>query len=85
MSRHFGINAGKKRSGWIGCLILFTFVSVVVRLFWLQIISGEELAKRSMQQTAGDEKVFSPRGSILDRNGEELAVRIMSKSVYVDP
>ncbi|MHC1717328.1 MAG: penicillin-binding transpeptidase domain-containing protein [Acidaminococcaceae bacterium] len=85
MSRHFGINAGKKRSGWIGCLILFTFVSVVVRLFWLQIISGEELAKRAMQQTAGDEKVFSPRGSILDRNGEELAVSIMSKSLYVDP
>ena len=85
MSRHFSMNAGKKRSGWIGCLILFAFVSVVVRLFWLQIISGEELAKRAMQQTAGDEKVFSPRGSILDRNGEELAVSIMSKSLYVDP
>ena len=85
MSRRFSINAGKKRSGWIGCLILFAFASVVVRLFWLQIVSGDDLANRALQQTAGDEKVYSPRGSILDRNGEELAVSIMSKSLYVDP
>lgn len=85
MKRYFGIEAGKRRSGWIGALILGAFGLVLARLFWLQIFSGDELARKAFEQTAGVEKVYSPRGSILDRNGEELAVSIMSKSLYVDP
>ena len=29
--------------------------------------------------------MYSPRGAIVDCNGEELAVSIMAKSLYVDP
>lgn len=79
------MHSGKKRTGVIGVLILLAFALVILRLFWLQIITGNELARRSVMQTTGEEKVYSPRGSILDRNGEELAVSIMSKSLYVDP
>ena len=79
------MHSGKKRTGVIGFLILLAFALVILRLFWLQIITGNELARRSVRQTTGEEKVYSPRGSILDRNGEELAVSIMSKSLYVDP
>ncbi len=85
MRRKFSLHSGKKRTGVIGFLILLAFALVILRLFWLQIITGNELARRSVRQTTGEEKVYSPRGSILDRNGEELAVSIMSKSLYVDP
>lgn len=85
MRRKFSLHSGKKRTGVLGFLILLAFALVVLRLFWLQIITGNELARRSVRQTTGEEKVYSPRGSILDRNGEELAVSIMSKSLYVDP
>ncbi|NCD09798.1 MAG: peptidoglycan glycosyltransferase [Negativicutes bacterium] len=85
MRRKFSLHSGKKRTGVIGFLILLAFALVVLRLFWLQIITGNELARRSVRQTTGEEKVYSPRGSILDRHGEELAVSIMSKSLYVDP
>lgn len=85
MRRKFSLHSGKKRTGVIGFLILLAFALVVLRLFWLQIITGNELARRSVRQITGEEKVYSPRGSILDRNGEELAVSIMSKSLYVDP
>ncbi len=64
MKRYFGIEAGKRRSGWIGALILGAFGLVLVRLFWLQIFSGDELARKAFEQTAGVEKVYSPRGSI---------------------
>ena len=85
MKGHFSLKKGKKRAGLVGILILFGFFVVILRLFWLQVISGEELGKRSARQIAGIEKSYSPRGRILDRNGEELAVSIMSKSLYVDP
>ena len=85
MRRKFSLHSGKKRTGVIVFLILLAFALVILRLFWLQIITGNELARRSVRQTTGEEKVYSPRGSILDRNGEELAVSIMSKSLYVDP
>lgn len=84
MKGHFSLKQGKKRAGMVGILILFVFSVVILRLFWLQVITGEELGKRSARQTSGVEKSYSPRGRILDRNGEELAVSIMSKSLYVD-
>ena len=43
------------------------------------------MAELSISQTMGINIVSSPRGAIVDRDGEELAVSIMSKSLYADP
>lgn len=64
---------------------LFGFGTVFLRLIWLQVIQNEELARRAANQVTGKVTKYSPRGAILDCNGEELAVSIMSKSLYVDP
>ncbi|HIU64944.1 MAG TPA: peptidoglycan glycosyltransferase [Candidatus Avacidaminococcus intestinavium] len=85
MRKHFSFSSIKKRSGKVCLFVLCIFLLVFIRLFWLQVVSGSELSKRATLQSVGDEQIFSPRGSILDRNGEELAVSIMSKSLYVDP
>ena len=81
----FDLKESKKRTGIIGVLILFFIVGIVARLFWLQIIRGTALAKEAKEQIAGENIELSPRGSILDRNGEDLAVSIISKSLYVNP
>lgn len=83
--KKFSLQNGKKRFAIIGLLIFFGFGTVFLRLIWLQVIQNEELARRAANQVTGKVTKYSPRGAILDCNGEELAVSIMSKSLYVDP
>ena len=85
LMKKFLLQNGKKRFAIIGLLIFFGFGTVFLRLIWLQVIQNEELARRAANQVTGKVTKYSPRGAILDCNGEELAVSIMSKSLYVDP
>ena len=64
------------------CLL---FAGIAVRLFYLQIIAAENLAIREQDQLSLNSVMKNPRGSILDRDGEELAVSIITGSLYVDP
>ncbi|MCR5834232.1 MAG: transpeptidase family protein [Selenomonadaceae bacterium] len=67
-------------------LILLALMGVVVfRYAWLQLVQGSELAERMRFQVGHDYSVQSPRGAIIDRNGRELAVSTMTKSLFVDP
>ena len=67
-------------------LVLLALMGVVVlRYAWLQLVQGSELAERMRYQVGHDYSVQSPRGSIVDRNGRELAVSTMTKSLFVDP
>ncbi len=58
---------------------------VTLRYAWLQLVQGDELAERMRQQVGEDYSLQSPRGAIIDRNGRELAVSTMTKSLFVDP
>lgn len=67
-------------------LALLALMGVVVfRYAWLQLVQGSELAERMRYQVGHDYSVQSPRGTIVDRNGRELAVSTMTKSLFVDP
>ena len=81
----FTLQDSRKRLVVLGYLILLTFVVVAGRLLWIQIISGTELGKRATTQVTDKIKRHTPRGRIVDRNGEELAVSIMVHSLYVNP
>jgi len=64
--------------------LTLTFFIIIVLLFtgkvWsLQVTSGDELAKRSLQNRLSHTSIFSERGSILDRNGVILATNIPAK------
>ena len=67
----------------VGMLAL-VFV-IMLRYGWLQLVQGSELAERIRNQVGQDYQTQSLRGSILDRNGRELAVSTMTKSLFVDP
>lgn len=67
-------------------MFLLALMGVVVcRYAWLQLVQGSELAERMRWQVGHDYSVQSPRGAITDRNGRELAVSTMTKSLFVDP
>ncbi|MBR6012543.1 MAG: PASTA domain-containing protein [Selenomonadaceae bacterium] len=72
----------------INFLVVFLLIGLMVVLFrygWLQLVQGSELAERMRYQVGQDYLVQSPRGAIIDRNGRELAVSTMTKSLFVDP
>ncbi|MBR4905192.1 MAG: PASTA domain-containing protein [Selenomonadaceae bacterium] len=67
-------------------MVLLALMGVVVfRYGWLQLVQGSELSERMRWQVGHDYSVQSPRGAIVDRNGRELAVSTMTKSLFVDP
>ncbi len=72
----------------IGCVAILMFVILVIltgRYAYLQIAQGDELAQRMRDQSGYEFRIQSLRGAILDRNGKELAVSSMTKSLFIDP
>lgn len=55
------------------------------RVGWIQLVQGDQLTMKAKRQVEESRTLQSPRGTIYDRNGRELAVSIMVKSLYVDP
>lgn len=66
-------------------LIIFLFVAVIVKLFYLQIFQSEELQILAIDQWARDIPITAERGNIYDVNGTLLADTATSYSVYVRP
>ena len=82
------VNNRKKVQRRIIILVVLMLMGILVVTFrygWLQLVQGSELAERMRYQVGQDYLVQSPRGAIIDRNGRELAVSTMTKSLFVDP
>lgn len=75
----------KKRYMVLCGIIIFLFGGVLLRLIWLQGVKADKLTKQAANQLTADITRNNPRGKIVDRDGEELAVSIMTSSLYVDP
>ncbi|BCS81739.1 stage V sporulation protein D [Anaerocellum diazotrophicum] len=71
----------KKRILFIMSVFFLSFVMLVGRLFYLQLIKGEELKKRAFSQWTRERLVAPKRGSIVDRNGKILAMSITAETV----
>jgi cell division protein FtsI (penicillin-binding protein 3) len=68
-----------------GGFLLLLFLTVAVRAFQLQVIDGKELARLGEKQHLQEWIVRPKRGSILDRDGNPLAISLEAQSVYVRP
>lgn len=84
MSR-FTLYDGRRRFSIVCLLLTCVFAGVALRLAWLQIVRAGDLSQMSQSQLTADLVQKHPRGRIVDRDGEELAVSIMTGSLYVDP
>ena len=75
----------KKRLLFLLLLFSFLFVVLVVRVAYLQLLEGSELAKKAFVQKS-DTQVISPeRGKIYDRNGNTLAIDAPVKTIVANP
>lgn len=81
----YTLSEAKHRFRGLVFLIMAVMGCVLLRLAYLQIYRGAEYNRDAQRQVAYSDKQGNPRGHILDRNGDELAVSIMCESLYIDP
>ena len=60
-------------------------VALAARLGYQMIIRGDDYAQRARRQQTKDSVVLATRGSILDRNGNELAISATTNTIWVRP
>jgi cell division protein FtsI/penicillin-binding protein 2 len=74
-----------KRARFVVVLLLLCFVCCLFRIGWMQLVIGEELTARAEENQSILRELESPRGAIYDREGRELAVSLISLSLFADP
>jgi penicillin-binding protein 2 len=65
--------------------VLFVFATFSLRLAWLQIVSGKELRQFSENNRVKENRIFAPRGLILDRDGRALVENLPGFEAVVNP
>jgi penicillin-binding protein 2 len=69
----------------LGGLALIMFGIVFFRLWYLQILTGEQYVQQAAQNTLRELPIAAPRGQILGRNGEVLVTSKVSNAVQIVP
>jgi cell division protein FtsI (penicillin-binding protein 3) len=66
-------------------VLLVAFGAIVVRLVDVQAVGGQEYAAFGASQRFQDIALPADRGSIFDRNGNDLAISIPQRTIWADP
>lgn len=79
------LNKSKKRL--IAAAAFFFGICMILcfRVGWIQIVQGESYSKMATEQQTRDVPIAAKRGSIYDREGNELAVSATCYSVWARP
>jgi cell division protein FtsI/penicillin-binding protein 2 len=75
----------RRRSRWLLVLLALWGTAVLSRLVQVQVAQGSRYRARAQRQQERRVEVSPRRGSIVDRNGRELAVSVECSSVYAIP
>jgi len=75
----------KQRIALFLSILLVTILILVGRIGWIQFIDGKRMTAKIEMQLRESKVLHSPRGTIYDRYGRELAVSSMTKSLYANP
>ncbi|MGQ3477815.1 penicillin-binding transpeptidase domain-containing protein [Paenibacillus sp. TY11] len=67
-----------------GCITLF-FLVLLLKVFWIQVVSGEYWHKQVVTQVERDQVIQPKRGTITDRKGNVLATDAPAYTVVVNP
>ena len=85
------MESNRKKSKLSTRILVFTlivallFVVLLGRVGYLQFVKGGELRRMALDQQTKESEINPRRGSILDRNGKELAISASVDTVAVDP
>lgn len=77
--------AVQRRMAWFLITLLGVFFLLAGRIGWIQFVEGKRMADNIRNQLKDSRTLQSPRGTIYDRNGRELAVSSLTKSLYGNP
>ncbi len=75
----------RRRITWLFLLGSTLLFMIILRLVWIQFVRGDELRQQGMINRMRDVPVEAKRGSILDRNGNELVTSVSADSIYAIP
>lgn len=75
----------KSRFAVLGVIVLLVLGSLLVRLWSMQVLSGESYALQSENNRIREISLEAPRGRILDRKGKPLVTNRATLAVSVDP
>ena len=75
----------ERRIGLLSAIFLLFFVLALGRAAKLMVVDHASLKSRAAGQQVGDVTVPAPRGAILDRNGNELAVSTDAADISATP
>lgn len=76
----------RQRTVWLLIIVLaIGFGAVISRLAYLQLIAGEELQQKAVEQQLSDTEINAKRGTIYDRNGKILAQSASVWQVVLSP
>jgi penicillin-binding protein 2 len=73
------------RVGMLGALALVVFAVLFLRLWALQVLSGDRYLVAAQDNQVRTLRVEAPRGTILDRNGVPLVTNVAGTAVYLWP
>ncbi|MBC7796690.1 MAG: penicillin-binding protein 2 [Pyrinomonadaceae bacterium] len=73
------------RFGVVIFVLAIWFCGIAARLVYLQTVQADWLRAKANSQQQRERKNKPLRGSILDRNGRELAIALEANSLWVDP
>lgn len=82
MARATGV---QKRITFFLVILMVACVLLTGRMVWVQLIQGKQLTAKAQNQLQDKKALQSPRGTIYDRHGRELAISSLSKSLYANP
>jgi penicillin-binding protein 2 len=75
----------KSRFAVLGVIVLLVLGSLLVRLWSMQVLSGESYALQAQNNRIREISLDAPRGRILDRKGRPLVTNRATLAVSVDP
>lgn len=75
----------RRHIAWFMSIMLILATAMIGRIAWIQFVNGEKLLAKARNQLGDYKEIQTPRGTIYDRNGRELAVSLMAKSLYASP
>lgn len=84
MKRNTGKNMLKRLLA-LSAVIIFLLCSNTVRVFYLQVVRGEELSSKAESQQMRDTEISAMRGTIYDSEGNVLAQSATVWDIFIDP
>ena len=77
--------SNKLRILFVFLIFMCCFMALTLRLGWHMIIRGEEYADKATAQQTSDTTILATRGSIVDRNGADLAISATTQTIWIRP